>query len=279
MKKSILYIGIVAVTSLFIGCQDMERPVLGEYEADPIIGDLKMHMSFEGSLMDSTNYLKGTTANTTYGEGVKGQAMIFNRDQKSNAIFSITNGLERAKSLSIAFWMKAKNPAPASDAQFVFSLPSTEKIWHSSEAFLMFEDGGQSNKDSMAAKFLIQDQWVEFIKNAEVGDRRLKVLDDKWHHLAFVYDEATSKLTCYVDGKAHNHVGNITKQVDGKAVPRGALSITKATKFTLGGPAYPLVNGQVEGWMGYYTGSLDEFRTYAKALSAAEVTALYTNKR
>ena len=275
MKKSILYIGIVAVTSLFIGCQDMQRPVLGEYEADPIIGDLKIHASFEGSIMDSTNYLKGTTANTTYGEGVKGQGMIFNRDQKSNAIFNITNGLERAKSLSIAFWMKAKNPTAGSATQFMFAIPSTSGIWHNSEVFLMFEDGGQSFADSMAAKFLIQDQWVEFIKNNTVGDRRLKVLDDKWHHMAFVYDEVTSKLTCYVDGKAHSYVADITNA--GK--PRGALSITTASKYILGGPAAQVVGKTPDDWMRYYTGSLDEFRTYTKALTAAEVLALYTNKR
>ena len=46
------------------------------------------------------------------------------------------------------------------------------------------------------------------------------------------------------------------------------------TKIHFGAWAQQIA-GTPEGWMNYYKGMVDEFRIYNKALSPAEITALY----
>ena len=59
--------------------------------------------------------------------------------------------------------------------------------------------------------------------------------------------------------------------------PRGKLSFTDVTGFTIGGPSAPAQSAN--SWMGTFDGELDQFRLYNTALSASEVAALYSGKQ
>ena len=169
--------------------------------------------------------------------------------------------------------MKTPPPDPGIGAQFIFGQATSTDIWTKSDIFLLMEDGGQSNNGMAALKFYLFDQWLEF-----VGDYRLPVADDEWHHLAFVYDESSSKLTTYVDGEAVTGLPANKTDVMKDGAPRGKLDLSKATGLVIGGPSHRAVGATPDGWMVNYRGQLDQFRIYGESLPASEIQSLFQNK-
>jgi hypothetical protein len=58
-------------------------------------------------------------------------------------------------------------------------------------------------------------------------------------------------------------------------LPLGTLAFKNATKFVFGCYKQSLPGGTPDPWMKNFSGALDEFRIYDKALADADVTALY----
>ena len=265
---------IVALAFFTItGCQKLSRPALGDYpvDANPPGGPLKFYAAMDGSSVDSVLANYGSDNAVTYGEGIHLQA--FNGNADSYVQYGKANDFGNSTSFTVAFWLK-KTPQPAgAGTNFAFALNSKGYSWTNLELFLEFEDAGNpSTMDSAAAKFYLLDQWFEF-----TGNKRMpKVLDGQWHQLVFTYDATSSVLTTYIDGAPMAGLpagfGNVTNN----GGPRGALSFTGLTGFTIGGPGKVAHDGN--DWMNNFNGGLDQFRLYDVAMSPADVTALYTSK-
>ena len=147
-----------------------------------------------------------------------------------------------------------------------------------------FETWLELFKDEYASKMLGMDEyktpyhrcekWFEWTgANAVTG-----FYDGNWHHLAFVYDANTSKMTLYKDGVAHAFVsewtghGNVSlepNQITGLKIGAGPQEFTTAQ--VAAGSDHWLKNS--------WTGGIDQFRMYTSALTSSEVNALYTKKR
>lgn len=267
------YIFFLLACAAGTACQKLDRPGMPDFKKDPDNpgGILKFYTAFDKTEVDSIKANFGTAVNATYVDGVLGKA--YKGAANAYITYPSANEFAQATSFTISFWMK-KTPH-ASGAEFVFALPTTSGIWHKSECFLLFEAAGQSTPELAAAKFMIQDQWFEF-----VGNQRLKnILNDQWHHLAFTYDETSSKLTTYIDGAALTGLPANLTDVKKSGAPRGKLSFDKVSGFVIGGPAAKALNVKPDDWMANYSGTLDQFRIYNKALSAAEIAALYNSKQ
>jgi hypothetical protein len=250
MKSNQSFIIISMLASLAgTGCQKLERPGMPDYPLDPENpgGILKFYTAFENTEVDSIKANFGSSENALYEEGVKGKAY----KGASNAYikYPSANDFAKATSFTISFWMKKTPQAPGAGAEFIFALPTSTDIWHKSEMFLLIEDGNQSTQELGAFKLLIQDQWFEF-----VGAQRLQnVLNNQWHHIAFTYDETTSKLTTYIDGNALTGLpGNLT-DVKNAGNPRGKLSFKNVSGFVIGGPSHLALNATPDTWMVNYT--------------------------
>lgn len=294
-KNNPQYLLLAILVLFFAGCQKMDRPALGDYPKDVSSpgGALKFYLAFDGTSSDplrnavdsvKANFAASnpfTTITGITGKGVQGLPA------KDKAIkYTSANDFPKSTSFTIAYWLK-NLPATDGEPEFHFSLPSKD-YWHNSALFLLVEKGGpdpgNSTTQKMACKLAIQDYWVEF-----VGNNRLpNALDGNWHHLAFVYSETTSRAIAYVDGVAINFQGdqNIVKNGGN---PRGPLSFLNAAQdnvnsFVVGGwnrHVGGLANelkGPQDSWIHAYSGGLDQFRLYNKALSASEVLALFNSK-
>ncbi|MGN6421052.1 MAG: LamG domain-containing protein [Pseudobacter sp.] len=276
MKSNQSLITICLLAALAgVACQKLDRPGMPNFPKDPDNpgGILKFYTAFENTEVDSIRANFGTQVNATFEAGVTGKA--YKGSSNSYIKYPSANDFAKVTSFTISFWMKKTPHAPGSGAEFVFALPTTTDIWHKSESFLLIEDGNQSTAALGAFKFMIQDQWFEF-----VGANRLQnVLNDQWHHLAFVYDETTSKLTTYIDGNALTGLPANLTDVKNAGNPRGKLSFKNVSGFVIGGPSHLALNATPDSWMVKYTGSLDQFRIYGKALSATEITALFNSKQ
>jgi len=257
------------------GCQKFDKPGMPDYLKDPDNpgGILKFYTAFENTEVDSIRANFGTGVNATYDEGIRGKA--YKGATNAYIKYPSANDFAKATSFTVSFWMKKTPHPPGSGAQFVFALPTTTEIWHKSEMFLLIEDGNQSTAELMTAKFMIQDQWFEF-----VGAQRLpNILNNQWHHLAFTYDETTSKLATYIDGAERTGLPPNLTDVKNAGAPRGKLSFKNVSQFVIGGPSHYALNAKPDDWMATYTGLLDQFRIYGKALSATEISALYASKQ
>lgn len=266
-------------------CKKLGRPALGDYPTDDVnlpAGDLRFYTSFDLTGTDfreqvsdsiSTNPPFASGNPLTIVPGIRGNA-VQGKDQNA-ILFLNANDFVSAKSFTVSFWEKNTVPG-GGKAQFVFSLPSKD-YWHNSGMFLMFDHSGAGTTASDAVvKFAVQDRWFEFT----TGNGRMpgNLLNGQWHHFAVSYNETTSKLTWYVDGQPLTGLSSaLTDWVD-NGTPHGPMNLNPVSvgNFVLGGwNKHAGLPGPTDAWVQSWQGSLDQFRLYNKALSAADILALY----
>lgn len=273
---------VAVIAGIAISCQKMERPALGDYPEDtnPPGGPLKFYTAFDGTgpdvLMNAVDSIRASfpvSQPLVAIDGISGKA-VKGDPAKAKAIkYPSANDFANSTSWTVAYWLKQK-PATDGEPEFHFSLVSKD-YWHESGLFLLVEKGGpdpgNSTEELMACKLAVEDNWAEF-----VGEARLpNVLNGQWHHLAFVYNETDSKVSAYVDGQLKRTLGPI-KVGDN---PRGAKKFSNATNFIIGGWNKQADAGGVQDpWIHGYSGEMDQFRLYGKALTAAEIQSLFNSK-
>ncbi len=279
------YFLTAAVIILAVSCQKMSRPPLADYpkDANPPGGPLKFYTAFDGSTADPLrNAVDSIRANFpsanpfTSIAGINGKG-VQGVDQKC-ITFASPNDFAGASSFTVSFWEKNTVPTGGSP-QWLFSLPSKD-YWHQSALFAFFDHDGAGSTSSQAVfKFAIHDQWFEFTPGNGLMPGNL--LNNNWHHMALVYNETTSKVTYYIDGVALTGLAANMTDVKNGGNPRGPAGFKNTYNFVIGGwnKHANLGNGAPgDGWIQSWQGGLDQFRLYAKALTASEVQALYNSK-
>lgn len=269
MKK--IYKAFITITVILFSlssCQDMLRPALGDYkkDANPAGGPLKFYVAFDGisqdPLMNAVDSIRANFPSTNtlaFGAGITGQSVI--GDSAKFVTFAKPNDFgSTASSFTIAFW--EKHPAKLWPAEFPFSLKSSNGHWSGGSMFLIIDN----NAEAPIAKFVVVDKnmadtWFVWEGASTVSG----ILDNTWHHLAFVYDATTSGMTYYKDGVAQS------TKTWGTHGPVN-LDDSKITGLRIGGPC----GG--DGWMQSWRGNIDQFRMYATALTANEVKSLFDKK-
>jgi len=259
--------GILCISLVFVGCQNMDRPELADYPKDANApgGPLKFFVAFDGntdnSLMNAVDSIRAkfpTNNPLESTEGISGKALKGGKAKQFVSYSKPNDFVSNSGSFTIAFWSKH---GPPTQTEFAFSVVSDN--WAKANMFCLFE-GSEANP---VVKFFVDEQpgdkWFEWLNSEKVSG----IYDGQWHHLAFVYDGAKSGMTAYKDGvafatKAWTNHGNLKMKED------------KVSGFRIGGAGNP-----AEGWMNSWTGDLDQFRMYSKALTLAEVNELFTKKK
>lgn len=282
MKKNVNFAVLFLVLCAgIISCSKKDRPALGDFptDANPPGGPLKFYAAFDGTaadkLMNAVDSIKATfPADNPLGstDGVSGKAVL--GDAKKYIKYPKPNDWAAlSQSFTISFWEKkdgqTKNNTGTNGPEFPFSFQSSNGHWSGGNMMLLFE----GNNAACAVKFVavdksMGDNWFTW----EQGNSIAGLLDNNWHHIALVYDAATSGLTLYVDGAVNSVIpkwgthGNIN------------LDDSKISEFRVG--AGPGSSFDSDDWLSStWKGSLDQFRFYNTPLSSSEVSALYTNKR
>ncbi len=279
MKNNILNIaGLFGLLMLIFSCQNLDRPELGDYSQDsnPVGGPLKFYTAFDGTtsnpLMNAVDSVRAKfpSSNPLASiDGIKGKA-VQGAKYKYVKYSSANDFAQTAKSFTVSLWAKKTEM----QTDHLFSMPASNGHWTSAAMFLLTE----GSVASPVLKFFVTDQtgekWFEWLGgNAPAG-----IYDGNWHHLAFVYDASTSKMTLYVDGVAN------ANQPEWTGHGNLQLDPTKITGLKIGaGPqeftADEIANNAGDWLKNSWTGGIDQFRMYATALSASEVNALYTQKK
>jgi hypothetical protein len=144
--------------------------------------------------------------------------------------------------------------------------------YHWSDAvFFLFLEG---NNTACAVKSEVVtptgDTWFTW----EGGNSIAGLCDNNWHHMLWTYDETNSSVKLYIDGVQNPNVGTWANH--------GALNLStnKVTEYRVGrGPRNDSDADGESGWLqSSFKGQMDQLRLYGKALSQAEVTALYNGR-
>lgn len=270
--KNLLLVLVASIA--FTACNKLDRPALGDYPKDANApgGPLKFYAAFDGTtsnpLMNAVDSVRANfpTDNPLASvDGVKGKGI---KGDGAKAIkYPSANDFKGSTSCTISMWV---NNTVNSNTELYFSLASKD-YWHHSAAFLLVE---HATVDSCTFKFALEDHWVEFPNKSF----KRPLFNGQWHHLAFTYDETTSKLLIYFDGQVVPSPGTSADLKDNGA-PLGKLTLQNATNLVVGGwNKHAGVEGPTDSWISGFTGKMDQFRLYGKVLTATEVLALYNSK-
>ena len=278
---------LIAVVLVIASCQKMKRPPLGDYPQDYTTTPttpLRFYANFDSSEAEQSQINKRfrdsiskypsffPSSNVKVIPGIRGTAEF-----GGSVVYNNANDWGNSTSFTVAFW--EKNTVPQNEPQWLFTLPSKDG-WTNSNftAFVEHQNGGSTSTD-MVIKLIWgvdADQWLEF-----VGPNKMhgNLLNNQWHHLAFVYDQTTSKITYYVDGAALTGLPSNLTDIVKSGGPMGPAQFKTPTGFVIGGWAkHGGFGGAQDSWIQPWKGGMDQFRLYNKALSATEVAALYNSK-
>ena len=243
-------------------------------------GNLIAHFPFENSVADAKGSVTGGTASgtTSFVPGRKGQAY----QGSTNGFIGYTNPgpVAGLTSFTSAFWINtAKHDG---GAQGVFALAKEDGSFWSN--FFVLIEGNNSTSNRMFFKLHFEKNNAPFVEHwvEPNGDFRPDDMYGGWRHVAWTYDAATSKVGFFINGtKRTLPPGSDTRVADAGGTPLGPLNFKNPTKFVIGGMQNHMGApfNAPEPWMLNYSGKLDEFRIYSKALSETELSALVTLER
>ncbi len=305
MKTNIRYV-VIALLLAATACTKVQNdddyklgdpPPVGDFtNSDSIeMNSLIVHLTFNGTLEDAKGTLTGGTANgsTSFVEGRKGQAYQGSTDGFIS--YSNPSAVANLTSFTVAFWLYTQKHDGG--AQGIFSLSKADgSFWGN---FFAIVEGNTGTTNKMQLKLHFEKNSTPPVANTEQwidppATFRPDDMYGAWRHVVYTYDETTSKLQWYINGSKvnlpddPNGTGDNTDVVDRKAsgdaltgVPLGAVEFKDAAAFVIGGYQNHLgtpYNG-LEPWMLNYTGKLDEFRIYNKAITSQEANALYQLER
>ncbi len=169
-----------------------------------------------------------------------------------------------------AAWIKC--PKPMNGAAAAFSLNGGDPNMGNLD--FIIESG--SNADSLALKSYLYNSATTW-KGQEFYLHNKAFLSDKWVHIVGSYNKTTSTMAYYANGVlVKTQVKWADGEVGGVQPKLGALTFgTDMTKFDIGAWWKLAAGTATDTWMVYYPGMIDELRIYNKALTDAEVKALF----
>ena len=262
---------------IFVSCQDLDRPELGDYptDANEPGGPLKFYVAFDGTsdnvLMNAVDSIRAKFPSDNplaSIEGVSGLA-VQGENYKYIKYTSANDFAKEAGSFTVSLWAKKGDL----QTDHIFSMPATSGYhWSGASMFLLTEGSVATPIVKFFVKDSTSEKWFEWTgSNAVTG-----FYDGNWHHLAFVYDGDTSTMTLYFDGTALTNKpvwtghGNVTLEptnITGLKIGAGPQEFT----------ADQISQGASDWLKNSWTGGIDQFRMYATALTADEVQTLYSD--
>jgi hypothetical protein len=277
---------ILIVAMMGTACQKMDRPPLGDYPTDsnPPGGPLSFYVAFDGTttnpLMNAVDSIRASfPADNPWAsiDGISGKA-VQGANKKFIKFAKPNDWATSASSFTVAFWYKhdgqTKNNKGGNGPEYIMSFKQTSvdgKNHWSGSTCLIFLEG---NNTACAVKTM----WVDKNGNDswwtwENAQAIPALLDNKWHHIAIVYDATSSVAKLYVDGVANPN----TKGWSGHGPI--ALDNNRIQEVRIGaGPAAATTD--TDDWLAStWKGGLDQLRLYTKVLSASEVQSLFSSKQ
>ncbi len=293
MKTNRLFYSLVVASGLALvaSCSSddsNELPPIGGYNnADEVAAtSLKAYWPLNGNGKESvSNTSPSNTVATTYVDGIKGQAASFNSGFMAYPAITALN--TTSGSASISAWVKVANnkvdPAATSTTSPIFSLTRTGEAFGNLN--LMAETHGLVSSDSIQMKGVFKiknDDGSEFGGDAVNMIKQEPWMDathtwaankigGQWAHVVYIFDGPTGTNKLYVNGVK---ISNSAWEVRNGGLPKN-LNHFLPTRPVIGALETVATGTNTDTWNAALKGQVDELRFFDKALTPAEIGALY----
>lgn len=286
MKKSIImFLAAAAVAGAFISCKkdngnNKQDPTGGVAVAESnLVAYLPFDSETEAVKVGTGITFGSATGSATFGAGARGKAYVNSGASKSAKAFmtfnlAAANPFKSMTGFTISCWIKCPGwkEGEACAADFFYLNGGDDLMGNLN---VMIEGG--SDADSLDMKAYLFNSSTEW-KGQDVRIKNKGFLADKWFLFGYSYDPATSAMRLWANGRmVCESIRYAGPEVGGNQPLLGNLALKPdMTKLYIGAWKKMVETPDAaDGWMGYYPGALDELRIYNKALSEAEMQALY----
>lgn len=311
MKKTFLMIAAVAAAFMFASCDKNGKEGGKDSDKSEVTINAKnliVYMPFDDAAKPMTIgeglTFKGKSGKADFVKGQKGKAYS-NTGNSTNSEAYLTfdiaanSPVRKMTSFTISTWVKAPlgvwNEAGDSKAGCLLGFNQGDAAQMGALDILV-ENGG--NADNLNMKIYLWSACEECMKSHWNGqsfdlnqvipgsDPQEKAIipgctTDKYFHFVYTYDEATSTMAMWANGKLlFDSVRWAAPAPEvGEQPALGPFVLDpKCDKLYIGAWALQVEDAEKasgKGWMGYYQGACDELRIYNKAFTADEVATLY----
>lgn len=251
-------------------------------------GSLESYFSFNGNVTDSVGGLTGTAAGSSgFTDGVSGKA--YQGAVNSYIVFNNAGPAAHLQSYTISFWMKS--PKTAGLARGIFSFNNPTDFWGGLDIYL--DNPGPTDPQGDTLIFKVHMTNVSGVPYAGYFlQSKVPNAIDTWTQMVVTYDAASSVINFYQNSKAIGIAGvaGTNGFVVGPTMPGSDPTKSPVTPWgPLQLPSTAAVFGTwqfqtnpslttsagAQSWAESFVGAIDDFRIYDKALTSAEVSALY----
>ncbi|MEY2630281.1 MAG: hypothetical protein RLZZ469_1178 [Bacteroidota bacterium] len=279
--------GIALVASCSSDDSSSLPPIGGYNSADEVAAtSLKAYWPLNGNGKESiSNTSPNNTVATTFVEGVKGQAANFNTGFMAYPAITALN--TTSGSASISCWAKVSNTklvaGGPSNISPIFSLTRTGEVFGNLN--LLGETHGLVTSDSIqmkgvfriknddgsefggdAVNMLKQESWMDATHTWAANK-----IGGQWAHIVYIFDGPTGTNKLYVNGvKISNSAWEVRNGGNAKM-----LNHFLPTRPVIGALETVANGTNTDAWNAALKGQVDELRVYDKALTPAEIGALY----
>ncbi len=221
--------------------------------------NLVAYWSFDDNLTDSVSNTSGTNNGTSFTAGIKGKAM--QGALNSYVLFPNTSQIKSVESFTLAYWVKTTPNLTGIQTTVDFVNPTG--FWGNFDNFFDGQsDAGSTYKFHLMGSAGAQEAWLDQFKLTTWGT---------WLNIGLTYSKDSSTFTWYLNG---------VQQGSSVKAGFGTPDLILSPSIVFGTVQFMTVPNSTTGtdpqpWASYLTGALDEVRMYSKALTAADMNALY----
>jgi len=265
---------IGSLTLGFSSCGDDDDdlpPIDGYNNSNEVAAtNLVAHWGFEGDGKETkSGAVPASSVGATFPDGAKGKAVKLANGYLSYGEIAALNSLPN---MSVSLWANFDNNGSHPTAFFSLTRPNE---WAGNINFMSETGWKPAGNDTLVIKGLVvtnkagnpsfQDSRNEPSKGGVQAPKGV----NKWNHLVMTWDGTTSNYKIYVNG---TKVSNPEWEQRGDT---GPLNFFTPTRAVIGAWGTNLPGGTAEAWQKPMNGSVDELRVFNKALTDAEIGALY----
>ncbi|MGE4289767.1 MAG: LamG domain-containing protein [Salinivirgaceae bacterium] len=268
-----LMIGFASI--IFVACGDDGDDNVDDGKIDPstiATENLVAYFPFDGEALESIGSLTPSVeTGVTYVPGRRGQA--YQGAELAHLLYTLpaSSKLKTLTEFSIGMWIKS--PLVTGDPEpTIFEIGKSDDLfWGNLKLALNRLD---ANADSLQFKAFFLKNGVTW-SGQHVSYSNSTFVVDKWMHVVFQYDAASSKYKIFLNGVQVTTNEGVENRYSEEGVALGELAFLNADVINIGAWRPKTENNATDAWMGWFMGNIDELRVYDKALSADEVKDLY----
>lgn len=261
-------------------------PVPGGYvnSSEVAAANLLAYWSFNGTNNETKSNVAGVAINTSFVPGIKGQGLRFNAGYVLYPTITALSSANAVASVSVSLWVNiANNGTQASQFFCLTQTPAVQSDW-----LAILNVAAETGRPA-ASQNITFHSWIG---NYSTGSRRggdnindfgvvgtdyqLAPVANKWAQYIMRYDGAAETIDLFCNNirvsnnnfRKRTGLGPLVSPVPNQVLLGGFPNVT--TGFNLSG---------AQSWQALLTGTIDELRVYNKALSDAEISALYQLER